>query len=46
MSLIPAVGLAALGGSGVGGGLGYGMGFVAGAGKELYNTWDSRPWKR
>ena len=41
----PAAPLTMLGGAGLGGTLGYGMGFIAGAGQEVYRTWNTRPWK-
>jgi len=37
---LPAVGLAAWGGAKTGAKLGFGLGFVAGAGMEAYRTWN------
>jgi len=37
---LPAVGLGALGGAKLGGTVGFGIGFVAGAGMEAYRTWN------
>jgi hypothetical protein len=39
---LPAVGLGAWGGAKTGAAIGFGMGFVAGAGMEAYRTWNQR----